>query len=928
MYKTKDLFYRSATVLLAISLIALLPIIAFAQSSALHTGKLPNGLKYYLCHNGQSKDSSMVLKLVLNAGYDQETKDQRQYAHLIEHLAFEGGKHFPPDSFIRHMEKMGLKFGVDINAHTGNNQTVYFVKIPRNNDSLVNPALLFLRDCAGPPMWTKQTISAQGGAVMSEIGLGRNIQFKVELVDVLGWRNNNLDDPDGVLAGLANVNEAALRDYHKKWYRADLMSVVVVGNVDTGAMRKAIAQIFSDLPVPAGSVDVSKPARECKPSGNISLIREMDEKAKSWFIQAFWKRPAARLHAATFQEVLRDDLLLELCSKLLMQRIYAVNDESNMIPGFKGNHVGLGWDMLSINDSFTDSSLLKERAMNIFRELKRIKQHGFRATELDAAKKEVAQEFGYIWDGSNESVSDLYVQQITFGVPAPPLSFNLDAALLLLNSVDLTMVQAYMSTFFQQSCEKQMLVIKPAASKADFPSASEVQRWYNTIEKTSTELYVPLSESPKFNDLEDIVIKKGSNKTVLIHEEPWKIPDMKIIRLSNGAKIIIQQDTSIRKNEIELLAVSNGSDTSGISFMHLADMLNSTGIQPFTKREMTAWAGQKKFWLQASINTEKKSIRGTIPVEQLENALLYLSLYFLKPEFDPADFDKWKNKRLEQLKEQKSDEQLTVDQLKGGEARPLPVYDASQVGMMNLETFTRAAHDRFSGVDDFTFFVSGNMDEKRVRELLIKYISRLPAGTKDTVVQRTEMLMQPYRKQFYTSNWDRADVYIQAPGTMPYSIRHILMLKTITELGFKAMFDRLRTKEGAVYVPGFSIRYERLKSDSLYYKAYINFNCVPDQAERVAGFAKEEIEGLKSIKEGEVFETAKRAAIEAYLQEWRRPYNITRLQDIANWGADIMSEQAVRELAADISAGEIGRLVAEIFAPSHMQELLIYPKKR
>ncbi|KOO12522.1 hypothetical protein AKJ18_23500, partial [Vibrio xuii] len=76
-------------------------------------GQLDNGFTYYIAEN-RVPESRVYLRFVVNAGSMNEDDDQRGVAHIVEHMAFNGTKHFPGNQVITELEKAGMKFGVDI----------------------------------------------------------------------------------------------------------------------------------------------------------------------------------------------------------------------------------------------------------------------------------------------------------------------------------------------------------------------------------------------------------------------------------------------------------------------------------------------------------------------------------------------------------------------------------------------------------------------------------------------------------------------------------------------------------------------------------------------------------------------------------------------------------------------------------------------
>src|SRR5262245_52086268 len=63
-------------------------------------GALPNGLRYYVRPNGKPARQA-ELRLVVKAGSVLEDEGQRGFAHFVEHMQFEGSRHFPGQSIQR-----------------------------------------------------------------------------------------------------------------------------------------------------------------------------------------------------------------------------------------------------------------------------------------------------------------------------------------------------------------------------------------------------------------------------------------------------------------------------------------------------------------------------------------------------------------------------------------------------------------------------------------------------------------------------------------------------------------------------------------------------------------------------------------------------------------------------------------------------------
>ena len=85
-------------------------------------GKLDNGLTYYIRKNSQPANRADFY-IAQKVGSIQEEADQRGLAHFLEHMCFNGTTHFPGDALKQYLERIGVKFGENLNAYTSADET-------------------------------------------------------------------------------------------------------------------------------------------------------------------------------------------------------------------------------------------------------------------------------------------------------------------------------------------------------------------------------------------------------------------------------------------------------------------------------------------------------------------------------------------------------------------------------------------------------------------------------------------------------------------------------------------------------------------------------------------------------------------------------------------------------------------------------------
>src|ERR1035437_6555124 len=114
------------------------------MDTAIRYGKLSNGLTYYIRHNEQPKQRAEFF-IAQNVGAILEEDSQNGLAHFLEHMCFNGTKNYPGKNFLNGFEKMGVKFGDNINAYTSLDETVYNLsEVPTNREGIIDSSLLIL----------------------------------------------------------------------------------------------------------------------------------------------------------------------------------------------------------------------------------------------------------------------------------------------------------------------------------------------------------------------------------------------------------------------------------------------------------------------------------------------------------------------------------------------------------------------------------------------------------------------------------------------------------------------------------------------------------------------------------------------------------------------------------------------------------------
>jgi len=135
-------------------------------------GRLPNGLTYYIRKNALPA-KKVQLRLVVNTGSVLEDADQQGLAHMMEHMNFNGLKHFPKNELVNYLQSIGVKFGADLNAYTSFDETVYILPIPTDDPEKIDKGFTILEDWAYNALLDTSEINKERGVVLEESRLGK-----------------------------------------------------------------------------------------------------------------------------------------------------------------------------------------------------------------------------------------------------------------------------------------------------------------------------------------------------------------------------------------------------------------------------------------------------------------------------------------------------------------------------------------------------------------------------------------------------------------------------------------------------------------------------------------------------------------------------------------------------------------------------------
>jgi zinc protease len=213
-------------------------------------GTLDNGMHYAILPNAEPP-GRVSLRLHVATGSLNETEEQRGLAHFLEHMVFNGSKHFPDAStLIPKMQRLGIAFGAHANAYTSFDETVYMLDLPNLEPDTLDLAFTVLRDYADGALLTADEINNERGVILAELNSRDSVQMRLMeqrleflMPDFLATQRL----PIGLESVIKNANREQFTSYYSDHYTAANISFVVVGDIDPIAYEARIQEVFGSM---------------------------------------------------------------------------------------------------------------------------------------------------------------------------------------------------------------------------------------------------------------------------------------------------------------------------------------------------------------------------------------------------------------------------------------------------------------------------------------------------------------------------------------------------------------------------------------------------------------------------------------------------------------------------------------------------------
>jgi predicted Zn-dependent peptidase len=345
--------------------------------------KLPNGLRVVL---SQDRTSPLIVTaLYYNIGFRLEPRDRTGFAHLFEHLMFQGSQNLGKMEFIKLVQQNG---GI-LNGSTRFDFTNYFEVLPSNK---LETALWAEADRMRGLKITDENLTNQKGVVSNEVKVNvLNTPYGgFPWLDMPQYANSNWYNAHNFYGDLKDIDAASLKDaqsFFNTYYVPNNAVLVIVGDFDIAPAKQMVEKYFGGIP--AGKLppkpDLTEPQQDKEKSAT-----KKDPLARRPAL-AFGYHMPARNTPDYYAMGLLDQLLLQGEDSLLYQEIvknrgYAGSISGGINPGL-GNMFNYSGPMLWVASMIHDNNVSSQQIMSaVDSVIKRMQDQPLDQQMLDRAR--------------------------------------------------------------------------------------------------------------------------------------------------------------------------------------------------------------------------------------------------------------------------------------------------------------------------------------------------------------------------------------------------------------------------------------------------------------------------------------------------------------------------------------------------------------
>ncbi len=575
---------------------------------------LPNGLQVIL--HVDRKLPVVHVNQWFHVGSKNERIGRSGFAHLFEHMMFQGSKNANKEYF-EYVEAAGANlFEGGVNGTTNQDRTNYFATVPSGNLEqilwLESDRLATLTDAL-----TVEKLNNQRDVVKNERRQGLENQpygrwFKLVMENSYPNRHPYANDVIGVHEDLTAATVDDVKDFFKTYYTPNNMSLVIAGDFDVAEAKRLVEKYFGTIP--AGPA-LDRPVKGVPKLDGEKIVEVSDRVPQertyfAWHAPAFFDAGDAELDLAS--TILTDGLSARL-NKVLVYDKQVASD----VVSFQWSRQLTG--TFIVWATARPGASLPQIEQIVTDEIARLAQTGPTQAELNRAKTKW--EFGFVTGleriGGFGGKADRLNQYNTF--LGDPNKFEADFAR------------------YRNATPESVRDV--------------VARWLNTRNRLLVRFH------PETSGRESQIALDRAKQPPLGGDRPFMVPPVKTAKLENGLDIFILERADLPKVAVRFVtkagSIHNPAGKDGLADLVVETMKRGTKTRNALQVEDAL--GDLGTGIFGGAGGESSSVSFEVLKRNLSPAMTIFADVIRNPAFPADEVDREKKKRLDALAQEAED---------------------------------------------------------------------------------------------------------------------------------------------------------------------------------------------------------------------------------------------------------------------------------
>jgi len=940
--------FTGATLVVVLSLVAHVTVYAqkinlqepLARDTAVTVGKLANGLTYYIKPNAKPAQK-VELRLVVKAGSILENDNQQGLAHFMEHMEFNGLKHYPKNELVDYLQKIGVRFGADLNANTGWDRTYFLLPIPTDKPGNLEKGFQIVGDWAGGALITTSDVNEERHVILEELRMrDRNAQTRMMRAFLPAMLNDSryayrLSGGKDSIVQYADPDR--IREFYHDWYRPDLMAVIVVGDISVSKAKSMIEKYFGRLKNPGN--ERVRTYYHVEPYTTKKAMIVTDSETTSYGFTLIY--PAHRIKPEKTVGDLRENLIKDIFIQSVNRKLRDLaqsdhlpfaNAELSLSGGFGG--ITLGDEGMELEVTPVDN--LKVSIEGAIGELLDIQQYGFTDTDIQTITKAYLPAYENAYKERNNTPSatftDDFADSFMKDEPLIDIANEYQYVKELLHAITTADINAFAKQTLSVPQAYFTMITGPVKGKIVLPAEQGLLQMVDAAFKIQAKKGVAKTAATT-------LLTQQPNPGQIVSENKDTALGTTTYTLSNGVKVTIKA-TDFKEDQLLFSGVKYGGtglyglkDKSNTTF--LGSVIGTMGYGQFTPGALSDYLSGKQVNVGIGMSDLTDEVSGSSSVKDISTMLELTYLKLTDARKDTALLRGWLDKVEARLPMLKADPQnafkdsLTKVLYNNNPMAPISIPTQQDINNIHMDRIMEIYRTEFGNADGFHFFFVGNVDTSSLKPLIEKYLASLPVQGSHPGYRDNGLRMITGNKDFnFYKGTDQKSVIIDLyHGDITYSHDLALRADMLAQVMTIEVLKTIREQMQAIYSGGVSASVVKLPYG--HYNIVAQMPCGPENVDKIFTELGKEVDGYKANGVSqEDLDKVKNAMIEQYKEQIKE--NSTwngELQQICFWGNDKANFLNYEQRVNNITMQDMKATANQLLGNNNFKAVA-YPQKR